>query len=1395
MDMPALSGPEQQLQRLLLQEGLLTPAAFATVDQAREAAWENAWQSLTGIFCHLEAGRLCLDRYPSGARLSELPLESPSPAQPWGDCLLLVHPEDGRLLQSLPADPYGGLLVTSEQCFYLSGDPLDTPWLGQTHQFHGWGRAACDLTVSPRGDLLFVGERLAGRVHVLSLITGDTLTTLELRPPGHSQSLNVAVSPRGDKAYLTDQISGQLWMLDLGSWYLVAIETRLGILGNLMLSPDPRFLMLLVQSPIYSLVHYDLDSLSVLQDLELEGYPASSAQEAPTDLICLTPDQRRLLVLGWDPDEDDPGLSYPVVNLFRARTGRAARRYNINQACKPVGLMAGHTHPLQNWQAKGLSEWLIELGLIQAETLARLRQAHTLDALPRTVVYHPPQPGEAPYDLLKRPAPPIGLDAEAAEVVVTLLLQTHAQEHPEAPTDAEIQHLRAHFRNLAPSICTHLEQHYVALVDESQLPGGGALETLLTREAVLQQCDERLRGRELPFRPHHRCPMCQAGLRTPRLCPQCGFRLDDPAWLERREQMSAEACSALIPGQMLLALPHVQQIVMMNSWHQVLWEKSAADCGIDQPVYALALPERNYLIADRQGRRVVELAPSGEWVRTLDYAFVAPVMLSWYLHEDQTLRLLVVDQEARSVLEFNRQGQLTCQWGPREGVELQRPLDVQRSWEGTLLITDAERVLEIERSGQIREIWDRGQGLRQPVLARRQANGDTLIVDAALAEVLCFSPERRLIRRFRYWPPPDQADELGTLSAPDRVLVLPQNELLCMGPRYWLQLNITLEQLRWVKPWTGDKRLPRSRSVRAERSELHLLRSIAFLAQAPAEALELLAQHLQSLRVEAGDWILHQDELGTCMYFVASGEVEVLKNGSSRPVAVLGSGQLFGEMALILSEPRSASIRARSRCELLQLEREDFQRVMAAFPDLDQQLRDLAHQRKSQTHKHQHHLQQEVLRRVKARMAMTRLRELHFLAQAEPTLLEALADAMRPVAYLPRQTVFGKGESGDTLYLIARGEVSVCTDEHSPPVARLSAGDVFGEMALLLDLPRSATVRTETYCQFYELDRAHFLHLAGSHPDFQAQLQDLAENRLEQNQDWMFQTLVSDQTLLTDLPINASAPAGAQVAMAQITSRGNVWPLQFYMLSRESGQIWQLDDSGRQLPLLLENSLLQPERLHATNDALWISDTGNDRILCMGSDGAVLAEWAQPQLSLLQPRSAVPTPEGHVLIADEGHQRLILAGSQGELLWEFGAPDEIMSPVYAETTPTGTVLFCDAALQKVYEIEPRSRQILWSYGTLLIAGNGDKDLCEPHCARRLPNGGTLIADTGNDRLLLLDPQGQLIRVLSGDAELPLQRPVHCELLPNGEMLVFSALSDTVLRLDLMGRPYWRAQLV
>ncbi|MBF2053331.1 MAG: hypothetical protein IGS03_07680 [Candidatus Sericytochromatia bacterium] len=109
-------------------------------------------------------------------------------------------------------------------------------------------------------------------------------------------------------------------------------------------------------------------------------------------------------------------------------------------------------------------------------------------------------------------------------------------------------------------------------------------------------------------------------------------------------------------------------------------------------------------------------------------------------------------------------------------------------------------------------------------------------------------------------------------------------------------------------------------------------------------------------------------------------------------------------------------------------------------------------------------------------------------------------------------------------------------------------------------------------------------------------------------------------------------------------------------------------------------------------------------------------------------------------------------------------------------------------------MDPHSRELVWSYGELMSPGDALEQLNSPGCARRMANGATLIADTGNDRLLLISPVGKLMRTLYGSEELPLIRPLHCKLLPSGEILVYSEAQAEVLRFNLAGQPIWRAVL-
>jgi MFS family permease len=107
------------------------------------------------------------------------------------------------------------------------------------------------------------------------------------------------------------------------------------------------------------------------------------------------------------------------------------------------------------------------------------------------------------------------------------------------------------------------------------------------------------------------------------------------------------------------------------------------------------------------------------------------------------------------------------------------------------------------------------------------------------------------------------------------------------------------------------------------------------------------------------------------------------------------------------------------------------------------------------------------------------LRGLPIFAPLAPDKLEALAVAMVAQPYAAGDWIIRQGEVGDRYYVINAGTVEVLADEAS--VAHLSAGDSFGEIALLRDVPRTASVRALTEVATFVLERDVFLEAVTGH--------------------------------------------------------------------------------------------------------------------------------------------------------------------------------------------------------------------------------------------------------------------------------------------------------------------------
>jgi len=112
----------------------------------------------------------------------------------------------------------------------------------------------------------------------------------------------------------------------------------------------------------------------------------------------------------------------------------------------------------------------------------------------------------------------------------------------------------------------------------------------------------------------------------------------------------------------------------------------------------------------------------------------------------------------------------------------------------------------------------------------------------------------------------------------------------------------------------------------------HHLRSIPFFRNLPAVALEAVAGRLQPEHHPRGDVVFRQGEPGETMYMVVSGQVEVLAGADQAPLAALGPGSFVGELALLLGEPRSATLRVVADTWLWALHRADLDTLLSEYP-------------------------------------------------------------------------------------------------------------------------------------------------------------------------------------------------------------------------------------------------------------------------------------------------------------------------------------------------------------------------------------------------------------------------------------------------------------------------------
>ena len=118
--------------------------------------------------------------------------------------------------------------------------------------------------------------------------------------------------------------------------------------------------------------------------------------------------------------------------------------------------------------------------------------------------------------------------------------------------------------------------------------------------------------------------------------------------------------------------------------------------------------------------------------------------------------------------------------------------------------------------------------------------------------------------------------------------------------------------------------------------EFEVLRRVPFFAEIEPPKLKALAYVSERIGFDDGKIVCRQGDPGDAAYLIIDGEADIVLEGPAGPmtVATLGANDLVGEMAILTSEPRNATVRAKGRLVTLRIGKDPFMRMVREFPSM-----------------------------------------------------------------------------------------------------------------------------------------------------------------------------------------------------------------------------------------------------------------------------------------------------------------------------------------------------------------------------------------------------------------------------------------------------------------------------
>ena len=269
-----------------------------------------------------------------------------------------------------------------------------------------------------------------------------------------------------------------------------------------------------------------------------------------------------------------------------------------------------------------------------------------------------------------------------------------------------------------------------------------------------------------------------------------------------------------------------------------------------------------------------------------------------------------------------------------------------------------------------------------------------------------------------------------------------------------------------------------AKAVPATEEIIGFLKEIPLFAELKEEDLTELCRHIKLRRFMKNSPIVRQGDAGDNFYTIVSGKAKIVvtgNNGAEKILGTLSTGDSFGETALIETGPRTASIITLTQTAVFEISREGFEKFLASNTEN----------------------REKITGKIRLGKMLLASSVFSFMSQKQ---ISYLIKNLKPERIKAGTVVFKQGDEGNKFYLIQEGNIHLERFDNSLKTLDivLKPGNFFGEMALVKNIPRTATAEAVSDSLLFTLDKESFCNVIGSTLSGGRELDSLINERAEQ---------------------------------------------------------------------------------------------------------------------------------------------------------------------------------------------------------------------------------------------------------------------------------------------------------